>query len=566
MKVFITGVAGFVGRSLVEALLAKKHEVIGLIRADLSIRKPEVNQYLAQNIQLVYGDMTDFDSLVYALNSVSEEEGITVVHLAAVIDTKKTGLFQAVNILGTENLYKAILQTKTRINHIIHVSTAAVYGPRHPNEKITENTSTLPETYYEKSKYESELIARRFMDEYNLPLTILRPVHVYGPHTIDRLLNPMIRMVRSGFTIAPAKQSLDLIYVGNLVDAMVQAIEKKEKSIGQTYILTDGKNYTTDDVISSLEKVFNVQPVIIHIPKFMVRIYSKLTKKLRYGLNNVVYSCDKAITQLGYKPRVTLYYGLTAYVGWLVTAGYLDSHYILNKRDAAKESLSGVKGLGCAYDYIIRLKNIMPLYRKATCGIVSPSLLLVTPYMKFCPPLELAYLKHSIRNLVIRRVVIPYYAPTSLQIQEYLSKHERRKYDLSFYIGEDLSFDALKTLTQKLRDLSRYAAVFIHNGDNTYHLGDWQGIPEESVRSLEPNGRRHIDIPLIPANIKMGLSHKKSMSRIRHTIMLSLCLIILLISEIEDKFPRILRKKMAHQLFLFWEPSVSCQSNHGQYS
>ncbi|MBN1682464.1 NAD(P)-dependent oxidoreductase [Candidatus Bathyarchaeota archaeon] len=558
MKVFITGVAGFVGRSLVEALLVNGHEVIGFIREDLSIRKPETHMYLEKNIKLVFGDLTDFDSILNALNSVSGEEGITVVHLAAVIDTKKTRLFQAVNIAGTENFYNAVLQTKTKISHIIHVSTAAVHGPNHPNEKITEETSILPETYYEKSKYESESIARRFVNENNLPITILRPVHVYGPHTLDRLLSHMIKMVRSGFAIAPAKQPLDLINVNNLVMAMIQVMDNREKSLGQTYLLTDDKNYTTDDVIKSLEKIFNIRPIIIHIPKFMVRIYSKLTKKLRYGLNKISYSCDKAKTQLDYKPKVTLDDGLRAYVGWLLTVGHLDSNYILNKREAANESLSGVKGLGCAYDYIIRLKTIMPLYRKATHGKASPCLLLITPYMKFCPPLELAYLKRLAKNLLIRRVVIPYYEPTSSQIQKYLMKHENRKYDLSLYVGEDLSFDALKTLTEKLRALSQYVAIFVHNGDNTYHIGGWKGIPEKSVISLGAIGREHIDVPLIPANIKMGLSHKKTMSAIRKTVMLSLCLTILLISKIENKFPRVLRKKMSHQLFLFWDTPVSC--------
>jgi nucleoside-diphosphate-sugar epimerase len=557
IKVFVTGIAGFVGRNLVEILLARGYEVIGFIRADLRDRKPEIYHYLKRNVKLIYGNITDLESIIKALDSVYGEEAITLIHLAAIIDSKRTALFQEINVNGTENLYRAVLQSRTPINHIIHVSTAAVHGPQHPNEKITESTSFLPETLYEKSKYNSELIARKFMEENSLPITIFRPVHVYGPHAVDHLLLPMIKMMHRGFVIAPAKQSLDLVYVANLVDAILLAIEQKGKSAGQTYIVADSKNYTTDDVIDSLKKIFNIEPVIVHIPRFAIRAYSKLTKKLRYGLNNVTYSCDKAKEQLGYEPKITLDDGFRAYVGWLVTAGYLNSHYIISKPEAANESLSGFKGVGCAYDYVIRLKTVMPLYRKAVRGKTGPSLLLVTPRMKFCPPLEIAHLKRSVRNLQMRRVVIPYSTPTSSQIQEYLRAHQNKKYDLSLYVGEDLDFDALRTLTETFRTISNYAGIFVHNGDNAYHLGHWQGITAESVCSLGPSERKHVDVPLMPANIQLGSFHEKSMSRLKHAFILSLCLAILLISELEDKFPEVVRKKMAHQLFLAWAPSPS---------
>jgi nucleoside-diphosphate-sugar epimerase len=556
MRVLVTGIAGFVGRNLIEMLLARGYEVIGFIRADLNERKPETYHFLSQNIKLVYGDVADFKSIVKALDSLHGEEPIIVIHLAAVIDSNKSYLFRKVNVKGTENLYNAILQSVTPIHHIIHVSTAAVHGPQHPNEKIIESTSFLPETLYEKSKYDSELVARKFMEESNLPITIFRPVHVYGPFAVDRLLLPMIKMVHRGFVIAPAKQSLDLVYVANLVDAILLAIEQRDKSAGQTYIVTDNVNYTTDDVIDSLKKIFEIQPMIVRIPKFVTRIYSKLTKKLRYGLNNVTYSCDKVKEQLGYEPKITLDDGFRAYIGWLVTAGYLRSHYIVSKPKAAHESLSGFKGVGCAYDYVIRLKTVMPLYRKAVRGKPSPSLLLVTPRMKFCPPLEIAYLKRSVRNLQMRRVVIPYSTPSSSQIQQHLKVHHNKKYDLALYVGENLGFDALKTLTEKFRTISNYAGVFVHNGDNAYHLGEWQGIPVESTHSLNPSEFKHIDVPLMPANIQMGSFHEKSMSRLKYAFIFSLCLVILLMSELEDKFPTFLRKKLAHQLFLAWDSSV----------
>lgn len=550
MKVFITGVAGFIGRNLVDALLEKGYDVVGFLKSDLSERKPALYQYLKSNIRLVYGDIRDFDSIVKALDSVYSPEGITIVHLAAVIDSSNLNLFRAVNITGTENLYRAALQTKTPIKQVIHVSTAAVHGPQHPNEAITEETSFLPETFYEKSKYESERIAANYMQDHNLPVTIFRPVHVYGPGSVDHLLIPMIKMVRRGFVVAPAKQALDLVYVKNFVDALVLSMEKKETSIGQTYLITDGKSYTTDDVIDSLKIVFNIAPLLVHIPRFIIRTYSKITKKLRYGLNNVVYSCDKAKAELSYQPKVFLIEGFRAYVGWLVASGHLNSNYIINKAEAAHESVSGFKGVGCAYDYIIRLKTLMPLYRKAVEAKPAPSLLLITPRMRFCPPLEISYLKRSARNLRMRRVVIPYDTPNSQQIKHYLSRFKSEHYDLSVFSGEDLSFDALKTLADTLRGFSDYVGIFVHNGDNSYHLGHWQGITSESVISLHPVLRRHVDVPLMPANINMGGFHSKSMSKLKYASVLSLCLTILLISEIEERFPKIIKKKMAHQLFI----------------
>jgi len=318
-KIFITGITGFVGRNLSEELLNKGYDIVGFLRKSVMYRKPKIYSYLREkNTKIVYGDITNFENIKKALNEISKEDkDLIVVHLAALGNSKNVDLLRQVNVNGTENLCRVILKSGSSVKQIIHFSTAAVCGPHHPNVKITEKMDIYnPETPYEKTKYAGEKIAEKFMKEDNLPITILRPVHVYGPHNFDSIVK-MIEMVRRGFVIAPTKLPLDLVYVKNLVQAVVLAIKKRQKAEGETYFITDGKSYITDDLIKNLETIYGKEHIVIHLPRLATKIYSKFTKQFRYGLNNVSFSCDKIIKNLGYAPKYSLLKGLEDYISWL---------------------------------------------------------------------------------------------------------------------------------------------------------------------------------------------------------------------------------------------------------
>ena len=77
MKAFITGITGFVGSHLADYLLEQDVKVVGLTRW----RSPKENiLHLLDNIQLCYGDLLDFSSL---LQIIDKEKLDIIFHLAA---------------------------------------------------------------------------------------------------------------------------------------------------------------------------------------------------------------------------------------------------------------------------------------------------------------------------------------------------------------------------------------------------------------------------------------------------------------------------------------------------
>jgi len=326
LRIFVTGVTGFIGQNLVENLSSKGYSVIGLTRQETIRSKPSVYEFLkSKNVDVIYGDLLDYKGLLGILRRMSNTS-LCVIHLAGIIDAKKLDLYNEVNVKGTRNLLNAILESKVDIKQIIHMSTAAIYGPSHLTKQITEEMDEYrPETYYEKSKLESENIAREHLKKYGLPVTILRPVHVYGPLKVDHLILKMIKNVMRGLVIAPQPLAMDLVYVKNLTQAIVSCIKESRRTVGQTYIITDGRNYSTDDVIRSLSSIFRKRVHILRVPNFALRTYSLFSKRFRYGLSNIRFSGSKFLNELNVRMSYDITSGLEEYVYWLVRERFLET-------------------------------------------------------------------------------------------------------------------------------------------------------------------------------------------------------------------------------------------------
>lgn len=322
MRIFITGITGFVGINLAEELVNRGYGVIGFLRKDVKTRKPCVFSCLRQkNVKTAYGDITSYKSILENLNKISKEDKeLIIIHLAALPNLNKFDLLYEVNVKGTENLYKAVLEADIYPKRIIHFSTASIFGPHH-SQKITEKYNEFnPETFYEKTKYRGEKIAEKFMKENDLPITILRPVHVYGPHHFDPLITRMIKMVKRGFVLAPPPTlPIDLVYVKNLVGATILIMEK-EKAMGKTYLVTDRRTYTIREILDTVNDILGKQSMHVYLPKSLIKIYSAFTQLFRYSLNNVTFSCDKIVRELGYVPQYDLKKGLSEYIDWLKIA------------------------------------------------------------------------------------------------------------------------------------------------------------------------------------------------------------------------------------------------------
>ena len=117
MKILITGATGFVGRNLLEELLLQGHEVSCLARDPSTLKQT----HLA--LKVFKGDLQNSESLQ---NAVVFQE--LIFHVAGVVTAPNQEAFDQHNVLGTENLFKAIASHGKHCQKIVYVSSLAAAG------------------------------------------------------------------------------------------------------------------------------------------------------------------------------------------------------------------------------------------------------------------------------------------------------------------------------------------------------------------------------------------------------------------------------------------------------
>lgn len=255
--VLVTGASGFIGGHVVDALLQRHCKVHCLVRRTSDLRWLDRTK-----VQLHYGDLGEAFSLKEGL-----EKTDYVFHCAGLTVAKTRQEFFRVNATACKTLYEECAEHGKNLKRIIHISSLAAVGPALPNRPVDENTPCKPLTYYGKSKLAGEEIARQLSS--SLPLVILRPPVVYGPREVNFFT--FIEGISKGWNlqIGHKKRLLSLIYIKDLVQAMLRAAIRPSSG-NDVYFITDGNFYHWDDVVETASKVLNVHPRSLRIPDSML--------------------------------------------------------------------------------------------------------------------------------------------------------------------------------------------------------------------------------------------------------------------------------------------------------
>lgn len=325
LTVLITGVTGFVGQHLLERLLAEGYSCRCLVRS-LSI-PGGLRQF--EKVEYVQGDITRPDTLK------GIGEGVDfVIHLAAMghvsaISEEAFRAFVDINVNGTSNLIEALLPYKSSIKRFIHFSSTAAMGLI-KTSLVDENTPCQPASPYQKSKYESELVALSFWEKDNFPVVVFRPCMVYGPGGQGEFLK-MVRLMKKGFfpKVGRGQNLTPAVYVSDLVDATVKALEKSIP--GETYLITSNTSFCLDDIRNTVVAELGVNPIYPYVPALMALFGAKLIeivsqlmnkqpivtyKNMDSTITDRFFDISKAKRELGYDPKVTLQEGISKTIRW----------------------------------------------------------------------------------------------------------------------------------------------------------------------------------------------------------------------------------------------------------
>jgi nucleoside-diphosphate-sugar epimerase len=333
LRVAVTGASGFLGGHLSETLVENGHEVVALVRrrSDLSVLSP-------LGVELRYIDLETGEGISESLRGAD-----AVVHLAAYYTFHgKWELYKKINIDGTKAMVDAA--RLNGIRHFVYCSTTEVIGPV-KDPPADEHTPPTPQYAYGKSKLIAEGIVRdSCSSKGGMAFTILRPSGIYGPRNVDDVSYWTItsfakNALPTRFIVGSGKNLIQFVHVKDVAQGFLLAIEKPEISSGKTYIISDERAYTYEEVYSILSELCNRKPPKMHVPKWIsaalvlpIEAFNRIAGKesFLYHVSTIqsvtqdrAYSIEKAKTELGYLPKYDLRKGLQETVDWYIKNGYI---------------------------------------------------------------------------------------------------------------------------------------------------------------------------------------------------------------------------------------------------
>lgn len=318
----ITGATGFAGGHLAEAAAARGLAVRALARPTSDARQLE-----QAGVTVLRGDLTQSAFLADALDGVD-----VVFHCAAKVgDWGPVEEYRAVNVEGLHQLLEACKGRPLR--RFVHFSSLGVYAARH--HYGTDESEPLPKRHmdgYTQTKVEAENLALEYQHKHGVPVVVLRPGFIYGPR--DRTVLPkLVENLRQGAVryLGNGEQALNTIYVKNLVEAALLAIDKG--AVGRVYNLTDGEAVSKRRFIDGIATGLGIAKPTRSVPLWAARMAAfalervarargakeppKLTQaRLKFLGLNLDFSIARARRELGYAPKYTFDQGLAETLAW----------------------------------------------------------------------------------------------------------------------------------------------------------------------------------------------------------------------------------------------------------
>jgi len=305
----VTGASGSLGKAVVRRLRADGHKVRVFVR-----RIPEKPQ---DGLEYAIGNLGDPVAVDTAVKGAE-----IVIHCGAAM---KGGWpeHKAGTVVGTQNVIDAC---KTHgVKQLVHISSLSVvdWAGSSDAAPVDETVKLEPRAEergpYTRAKLEAEQRVSAAARS-GLPVVILRPGQIFGGG-IELISGAVARNVAGRWLVlGDGKLELPLVYIDDVVDAVMLSIERKLIT-GEVIHIVDPAALTQDDVLALAGGARS----IVRVPRAIVFALGRLSElplraigkpspigvyRLKSALARVRYESDHARKVLGWTPRVGVHEGI----------------------------------------------------------------------------------------------------------------------------------------------------------------------------------------------------------------------------------------------------------------
>ncbi len=301
----VSGASGFIGRNLCQHLRERGVKIRALMRHECSGPWDEI----------VVADLAD-NLPGNALQGID-----TVFHLAgkahALSESRQDeSEYHAINTAGTQRLLEAC--QAEGVQRFVMFSSVKAMGEG-GMVSLDEGSGIPPETPYGRSKLDAERLVLK--GGYVSYPVVLRLSMVYGPIEKGNLPRMIHAIARGRFPPLPELENQrSMVHVDDVVRAAMLVAERPE-SAGGTYILTDGRTYSTRQMYEWICEALGKSVPSWYVPTFALRLLAMLGdgigalrgKRFMFDsdameklVGSACYSSDLIQNDLGFKPEKNL--------------------------------------------------------------------------------------------------------------------------------------------------------------------------------------------------------------------------------------------------------------------
>ncbi len=342
-KVIVTGALGWLGISLVEALVKglADHEALKTPRGDLRIRclilpgqDGVALKKISDRVEVVSGDVRNAADCA---KLCEDSKGAVLFHTAGMIHPRKVKEFYDINLDGTVNLLEAAIKAGVKRAVVVSSNSPCGCNP-HPDHLFDEESPYHPYMNYGRSKMRMELAVKERQGK--IETVIIRAPWFYGPNQPPRQ-TLFFQMIRDGKApiVGSGKNLRSMAYIDNLCQGLLLAA-LVEKASGNIYWIADKRPYSMNEIIDTVERLLETGfgqkcahkrmrlpglasevALLMDATLQAAGIYQQKIHVLSEMNKTIACSVARAEKELGFKPGVALEEGMRRSLKWCEARG-----------------------------------------------------------------------------------------------------------------------------------------------------------------------------------------------------------------------------------------------------